>query len=111
MRNLFTLGILAGFHLCVHGQMIPETSSADSSIHSLDSAGSIQLADTMKPSPRTRQVYKLKPAVDIPVATVGTAWSLYAFTKIYSKDRSDEDDILALNIADIPKFDRHGATV
>ena len=33
-------------------------------------------------------VNKLRPAVDIPATAVGTAWSLYAFTKIYSKEPS-----------------------
>lgn len=40
------------------------------------------------PIPKTgkrQQVYKLKPAVDIPVFAVGAGWSAYAFTKIYSK--------------------------
>ena len=51
-------------------------------------------------------VYKLKPARDIPAFLVGAGWSAYAFTKIYSKDRSSESKILSLNKNDINGFDR-----
>ena len=34
---------------------------------------------------RSESVYTLKPAVDIPIVAVGTAWSVFAFTKIYNK--------------------------
>lgn len=54
----------------------------------------------------THPVYKLKPARDIPVFLVGAGWSGYAFTKIYSKDRSSESEILSLNKRDINGFDR-----
>lgn len=59
-------------------------------------------ADDNKPS----QVYTLKPAVDIPVTAIGTAWSLYAFTKIYSKDPSSDEKILSLRKSDVNGFDR-----
>jgi len=52
------------------------------------------------------QVYTLKPAVDIPIVAAGTAWSLYAFTKIYSKGASSEEKILSLKKEDINSFDR-----
>src|SRR5688572_5998828 len=51
-------------------------------------------------------VYKLKPAVDIPVVAVGAGWSLYAFTQIYSKTPSTQEEILELNVNDINSFDR-----
>src|SRR5687767_4221630 len=53
-------------------------------------------------------VYKLKPAVDIPIIATGTAWSLYAFTKIYSKEPSSVEKILSLKTSDINAFDRWG---
>jgi membrane-associated phospholipid phosphatase len=53
-----------------------------------------------------QQIYKLKPAVDIPVFAVGAGWSAYAFTKIYSKPQSSEEEILNLNKNNIPWFDR-----
>lgn len=52
--------------------------------------------------------YKLKPAVDIPLFAINAAWSGYAFTKIYSKDRSSEEKILRLDQNDINGFDRWG---
>jgi membrane-associated phospholipid phosphatase len=56
-------------------------------------------------------VYQLKPSVDVPLTAVGAGWSLYAFTKIYSKDPSTKEQILALDPADINKFDRWAADV
>lgn len=57
------------------------------------------------------EVYKLKPASDIPITAIGTGWSLYAFSKIYSKDRSPVEKILSLDKNNIPSFDRRGASV
>lgn len=51
-------------------------------------------------------VYKLKPGVDVPIVAVGAGWSGYAFTQIYSKDRSTEQQISELDIKDINGFDR-----
>src|SRR5687767_9021363 len=51
-------------------------------------------------------VYKLKPAVDIPLFAINAGWSGYAFTKIYSKDRSSEQTIFDLDKNDINWFDR-----
>lgn len=51
-------------------------------------------------------VYKLNYAVDIPVTATGTAWSLFAFSRIYNKDRSDPEAILALNKSNVNGFDR-----
>ena len=53
-----------------------------------------------------QQIYKLKPTVDSPVVAVGVGWSGYAFTKIYSKERSTEEQILSLDVNDINRFDR-----
>jgi PAP2 superfamily len=53
-------------------------------------------------------VYKLRPAVDVPIFAIGAGWSGYAFTQIYSKDRSTEQQILSLDVNDINGFDRWG---
>jgi len=52
------------------------------------------------------QLYKANRAVDIPIIAVGTGFSLYAFTKIYSKGASTEEQINKLNRSDINGFDR-----
>lgn len=54
----------------------------------------------------TQPIYRLKPAVDIPIVAVGAGWSLYAFSKIYSKDKSSEEAILALDRDNVNWFDR-----
>lgn len=55
------------------------------------------------------EIYKLKPAVDVPLTAIGTGLSLLGFSKIYSKDASSEEDILALRKSDINSFDRRAA--
>jgi membrane-associated phospholipid phosphatase len=64
----------------------------------------------MQPQPMENEkpipVYKINPAVDVPITAVGTLWSLYAFTKIYNKDESSDEQILALQKSDVNGFDR-----
>lgn len=57
-------------------------------------------------SKEKQPVYRLKPGADIPIFAVGAGWSGYAFTKIYSKPPSTEEEILSLNMNDINTFDR-----
>lgn len=59
----------------------------------------------------TGEVYKLKLGADIPITAIGTGWTLYGFSQIYSKDQSSEAKILSLNKNNIPKIDRKGASV
>ncbi|HVG40609.1 MAG TPA: phosphatase PAP2 family protein, partial [Chitinophagaceae bacterium] len=58
---------------------------------------------------KSEQVYKLKPAVDIPVTAIGAGWSAFAFGKIYSKDPSTTAKILSLKVSDLNGFDRWAA--
>ena len=55
------------------------------------------------------EIYNFKPAVDVPIIAISAGWSIYAFSQIYSKDRSTEQQILDLDENDIPKFDRWAA--
>jgi membrane-associated phospholipid phosphatase len=64
--------------------------------------------ETKEIKERPKEVYTLKPAVDIPVTAIGTGWSLYGFSQIYSKDPSDEESVLALKKSDVNRFDRWG---
>ena len=52
------------------------------------------------------KVYKLKPAIDIPLTLITDGWCGYAFTKIYSKDRLTPEELQNLNPANINRFDR-----
>jgi membrane-associated phospholipid phosphatase len=54
------------------------------------------------------EVYRLKPAVDIPLTVAATAWTLYGFSQIYSKDTSTRAQILALNRNDVAGYNRFG---
>lgn len=51
-------------------------------------------------------VYKFNLAVDIPVVAVGTVWSVYALSKIYTKTPPSVADVQSLNKNNIPFFDR-----
>jgi membrane-associated phospholipid phosphatase len=72
-------------------------------------------ADTIKDAPITEiakapvKMYNFKPAVDIPLVLVTGGWSGFAFTKIYSKPKSTEQEILDLDKKDIPGIDRWAA--
>jgi hypothetical protein len=73
---------------------------------------SVMLVDTFDVAPvkKVKQdIYKLNPAVDIPVVAAGTGWTIFAFTQIYNKEPSTEQQILSLDENDIPKFDRWAA--
>lgn len=76
----------------------------------INQSDSVQVRDTpAMPKSSTgadQYTYKIKGSVDIPITTIGTVWSLYAFTKIYSKPHSTEAEILSLNKNDINRFDR-----
>lgn len=57
-------------------------------------------------SPPSGEVYKIKPAVDIPITAATTAYTLWGFSKIYGRDKTPADRILALDYNDINKLDR-----
>jgi membrane-associated phospholipid phosphatase len=78
----------------------------DSASLRVDTTPILQQPDIKEIPEKPGEVYKLNPGVDIPVTATGTLWSLYAFTKIYSKDPSNEETILALNKSDVNGFDR-----
>lgn len=60
------------------------------------------------PTPETKpaSIYKMKYGLDIPLAVSTTAWTLYAFTKIYGGEKTPEADILALNADNLNSIDR-----
>ena len=58
-----------------------------------------------------KRVYKLKPAIDVPLTALGSAWTLYAFSKIYDRDPSSVEKIESLNTSSIPRFDRWAADI
>jgi membrane-associated phospholipid phosphatase len=58
-----------------------------------------------------KRVYKLKPVIDVPLTAAASAWTLYAFGKIYDRDSSSVAKIESLNTSSIPRFDRWAADV
>jgi membrane-associated phospholipid phosphatase len=55
------------------------------------------------------QVYKLKAKVDVPVTLASGGFTVFGFSKIYSRDKSPEAEILALNKDDLSFFDKSTA--
>jgi membrane-associated phospholipid phosphatase len=113
MRNLFTVVTLILISVIGNGQVNTDSSlqqaeryDSSASLRPAGSEGAFALANGT-----VGKVYRLRPASDIPLTLVGSGWNLYAFGKIYSKDKSNEEDILALDVSNIPTFDRHGAKV
>ncbi|PWU24321.1 PA-phosphatase [Candidatus Cerribacteria bacterium 'Amazon FNV 2010 28 9'] len=109
MKRLMICAPLIMLTSLVHAQndtskVSPPDSVIDVSTPDTLNSGGINLP-TSTPEKR-QQIYKLKPGVDIPIFVVGAGWSAYAFTKIYSKSPSTEEEILALNKNDINGFDR-----
>jgi len=64
----------------------------------------IALINTIQTKPAS--IYKMKYGVDIPLTVGGVGWTLFAFTKIYGRDRVPDAEILALNPADLNTLDR-----
>lgn len=110
MYKITTLIFGVSIQLYAFGQITPDTSMRNRTDSIILPDTTVQIF-TDKTIPHSQEVYQLKAASDIPIIAIGTGWSLYAFTKIYSKDKSSEEKILSLDKNDIPSFDRHGADV
>jgi len=103
---------MMSIQLYAFGQITPDTSMQNKPDSTIQPGPDTTVQTfTDKTIPHNQEVYKLKAASDIPITAIGTGWSLYAFSKIYNKDRSSEEKILSLDKNDIPSFDRHGADV
>lgn len=54
-------------------------------------------------------VYKIKPALDIPITAATVGWSLYGMSVIYGRDQVPASEIAALSPQNINSFDRPAA--
>ena len=109
--------------LCFVITVKAQTDSARSQVDSASNIPETKRWDSIVPGPQVLpnapatvqitngKIYKLKPAVDIPVIAVGTVWTLYAFSKIYNRDPSTIEKINSLNVNNIPRFDRWAADI
>jgi membrane-associated phospholipid phosphatase len=103
MKKMFLSLLLISVFLGCFAQTDSVLSNQDSS-----SVYQMQTGSSFAGKSSGDQVFRLKPKVDIPVTAVGVGWSLYAFTKIYSKPHSTEEEILALNKNDLSGINRFG---
>src|SRR3954470_9797213 len=94
MKRNVLLGLLLSASLCSTAQLHVRP------VHALMVTNDYEKKD---------QVYKLNPAVDIPVTLATAGATLYGFSVIYSKDPSAEHEIQNLKKSDINSFDRWAA--
>jgi hypothetical protein len=100
---------LAGILLFIQGYSQPDSARqmmADTLSRDTPSPISYVTPEQTPVRVKRESVYTLKPVVDIPIIAIGTGFTLYATTKIYTKGTSTEEQISNLNIADVNSFDR-----
>lgn len=57
----------------------------------------------------TGEVYKLKAKVDVPLTLAAAGFTLFGFSKIYSRDDTPEEEIFALDKSNVNSLDRSTA--
>lgn len=83
-------------------ETLPEISTLHPSVQSkwdLDDKGG-------KAGHNPERAYFLNYPVDLPIIIGGTAWTMYAFGPVYSKDKSSEEKILSLDKDNLNGIDR-----
>jgi membrane-associated phospholipid phosphatase len=63
-------------------------------------------SDWRQSRPAHQQIYRIRPAVDIPAEAAGAAWDLYNFSQISKKQNSSVAAVQSLRISNIDWFDR-----
>lgn len=81
------------------------------SLAQTDSAMTLAVQEEKRVTVPSGEVYITKPKLDLPLTLATTAFTLYGFTKVYSKDNSSEQTIRNLDVQNIPRFDRWAADV
>ena len=109
MQKFIIISVLLIIHLSGISQETDSSQIVSESI--IVTEDSTTSPESIKPFAKREPVYKLRAGSDIPIIAIGTGWSLYAFSQIYSKDKSTEEKIMSLDKNNIPSFDRHGASV
>lgn len=81
--------------------------TTDSVYHySADTVATVAMEAPKKKKQNGDQVYKLNAAADITVTAIATGWSLFAFSKIYSKDDITAEELSGIRRENVPGFDR-----
>ncbi|HYE54010.1 MAG TPA: phosphatase PAP2 family protein, partial [Chitinophagaceae bacterium] len=114
MKQILACAFLLTACICGYSQTDTTKKAVDSTI--IDSSmTNVSLTDTVTlhaAEPVTEKkgkVYRIKPAVDLPIIAGTTAWAIHGFKVIYDKPSSPEARILSLNKGNISKFDRSNA--
>jgi membrane-associated phospholipid phosphatase len=106
LKKIYFISFVALFYIVSANAQVDSVSTLKDT-SSIEKSTSVPVQDVKEAA--KEKMYHLKPWVDVPIITVGCAWSAFAFPKIYSKDPSTEAQITGLDKNDIPSFDRWAA--
>ncbi|OLY92990.1 Membrane-associated phospholipid phosphatase [Cnuella takakiae] len=59
----------------------------------------------------SEEVYKIKPKLDLPLTIGATAFTIFGFSQVYTKEGTPEATIRNLSVQNIPRFDRWAADI
>jgi membrane-associated phospholipid phosphatase len=110
-KTLLASGIVC-FSLFAKAQQLDPPDSLPAVAPAQLSISADTIADStnvLKEKKAALKLYHFRPAADIPLVALTAGWSAFAFTKIYSKDPSTEQEIMNLDRNDIPAIDRWAA--
>lgn len=119
MARKFLHALTTGFLLLSSTTILKaQTGTLPGLVQNAPEVGAISLTDRIE-LPRHKDVepdffnpqpnYQIRWAVDAPIVAAGTAWTLWAFGRVYDKDSSTLDHILNLRTEDVNGFDRWAA--
>lgn len=99
--KLLKTGMISSLALVLHtaalGQEDSSMAMADSSAHPAKA--------------EVTEVYRIKPKLDIPITAAATAFTIFGFSQVYTKDPTPEATIRNLDVQNIPRFDRWAADI
>lgn len=94
-------GLIGSFALVLHTSAFGQS---DSSMAMVDSSAHTAQAEQA-------EVYRIKPKLDIPITAAATAFTIFGFSQVYTKDPTPEATIRNLDVQNIPRFDRWAADI
>lgn len=114
MKRIFPVLAIVCSHVSVQAQVSPVTTTDTVAIRSqapepapMQAASTYSLATTTQAPPEgRRQVYKIKPWLDIPLTLATDGWALYGMSVIYGRDEIPQSEIDGLDRNNVNKFDR-----
>lgn len=76
-----------------------------------DSSMAMEDSSAHRAKAEATEVYRIKPKLDIPITVAATAFTIFGFSQVYTKDPTPEATIRNLDVQNIPRFDRWAADI